>query len=327
MKKTLYLVIISCLYTKITFAVPHNTINTDEGSGAPISTLNADTLSKKNWAFSQRTEFYHTTPLSDSTLLESPNFESQTGLLINYLMLGYGVTENITFGINFPIQNGFQFRGLQMGDETSSPVISNFGNASGFSDTILFGLWSIAKADTNNFNIATTAIFGMNTPTGKTNAKMSTGELFSTSDQPGSGAVQPFGGIIFSKNWGKLALSTNFFHTQTTSGSQDTTLGSVFDYNFAGVYTLLKHYSDKGAKYSIDGVLELNGEYVAKDSISGINDPDSGGNTVIILPGVRINIGTNFSSYFSVAIPISQTLYGTQVKTTYAIFSGIDLLF
>lgn len=328
MKKLIYLVMVGCFYTKvISAAAPHNVINTEEGLESPITTLTADTLSKKSWSFSQRTEYYRTNPLSNTTLLESPDFESQTALAINDLLMGYGLTDNLTIGINLAIQNSGPIFASQTEDETLSPVITNLGKPSGVSDTSLFGLWSIARAEKSNFNTAISSILGVDAPTGKTNVKTNQGELFSASDQPGTGAFLAFGGIICSKTWGNLAISGNLIYTQTTTGTQDTMLGSYFDYNFAGVYPLLKSHHLKGLEYSIDGVLELNGEYIAKDNISGANDPNSGGNTVLIAPGVRLNIGKNFSSYLGVAIPVSQILYGTQVKNTYTIYSGIDLFF
>jgi hypothetical protein len=38
----------------------------------------------------------------------------------------------------------------------------------------------------------------------------------------------------------------------------------------------------------IDAVLELNGEWQAKQNISGETDPNSGGNVVFLSPGIRI---------------------------------------
>lgn len=328
MKKATPLVIASCFYVNIILAAaPHNVINTEEGLESPITTLTAETLSKKGWAFSQRTEYYRNTSLTDATLLESPGAEGQAAYLINDLMVAYGVADTVTFGINFSAQNSSSIFAAQAGNDTSPPTVMNLGKPSGLADTSLFGLWGIAEANKSNFNIATSTIFGVSVPTGKTNASTNQGALFAASDQAGTGAFLAFGGVIFSTGWGELEVSSNLLYTQTTTGDQDTMLGSYFDYNLAGVYPLLKERHIKGVKFGVDGILELNGEYMAKDTISGFSDPNSGGNTVLLTPGIRLNIGKSISSYLGVGLPISQTLYGTQPKNTYTLYSGIDFIF
>lgn len=326
MKKIIYLALISCLYTEIVFAVPHNIVSANEELTAPITTLNTDTLGKKQWSISQRTEFYRTPPLSDATLLASPLAESQSGLLINYLLMGYGVTDHFTVGVSVPYQIEYQFKGSRIGEDTPL-VITDLGNTAGLSDTITFALWRIADADTNASNIAVATIIGINTPTGKTNSLTNNGELFIVADQPGSGAVSPFGGFIFSKQFGELALSSNLLYTKTTTGSQDTILGSYLDYYLAGVFPLIKNKHIKDVEYNLEGVFEFNGEYMVKDRIAGISDQNTGGNSMTLVPGIRLNIGKSISTYFGVGIPVLQTLYGTQVKNSYSIFSGIDFVF
>jgi hypothetical protein len=54
----------------------------------------------------------------------------------------------------------------------------------------------------------------------------------------------------------------------------------------------------------LDLVLELNGEWHAKQPESGIKDPNSGGNSVYIAPGLRL-YKDNWSSVLSVGIPSS----------------------
>lgn len=327
MRKLIYLGIISCFYIKIVFAVPHNIVSANEELTAPITTLNTDTLLKNQWSLSQRTEYYRTTPLSDAILSASPNFESQTGLLINYILMGYGVTDHLTMGLSVPIQSEYNFKGSQIDEQTSEPVVTNLGNTSGLSDSIVFALWRMVDKDNNKSKIEVAAIMGANTPTGKTNSKTTNGELFVVADQPGTGAASPFGGVIISKQYGELSLSSNLLYTKTTTGSQNTVLGSYWDYYLAGVYPLIKSIRIKGIDYNLEAILEFNGEYMRKDRISGINDENTGGNSMTLVPGMRLNIGKFASTYLGVGIPVLQSLYGTQVKNSYAIISGIDFVF
>jgi hypothetical protein len=52
--------------------------------------------------------------------------------------------------------------------------------------------------------------------------------------------------------------------------------------------------------YTLDLVLELNGEWHDKQRIAGIPDPNSGGTTVYLSPGVRVGFD-RFSGFVSSA--------------------------
>ncbi len=295
------------------------------GLGAPIVTATADTMDKGGWSINQRTEYYRMNPLSDATLLEFSTSESEKALLINYFMMSYGLLDNLTVGANLPIQHTYNLRAATDAEDNLFPSVNNLGDISGAADSSLFGLWRIGDESEGKLPMAMALLFGMNLPTGKTTARSRQGELFSASDQPGTGAWVPLGGLIFSKKWGDLSISSNFIYTQTTKGSQDTILGSYFDYNFAADYPLLEH---KGKlNYNLEGMLELTGEYAAKDKVDGIKDPNSGGNSIYLNPGVRMNIEEKISCYLGIGIPVSEKFNGTQVTSRYAIYTGIDINF
>ncbi|WED43643.1 hypothetical protein [Legionella cardiaca] len=328
MKKLFWiLTTLYCGSTNILYAATsqHGVINYSMGLGAPIVTSTTDTLDKGSWSGNQRTEYYRFNTLSDATLLEFPLAESQKSLLINYFMLGYGLTNDFTVSVNLPVQRTYNLRAVNEIDDDDSFVVADLGNISGLSDATVFGLWRTAKGDSKRFPLSMALLFGINMPTGKTTAKTKDGELFSASDQPGTGAWVPVGGIIFSKKWHDLTLSSNFIYTQMTKGTQDTILGSYFDYNFALDYPLFEHEGKHN--YNFEGILEIAGEYVAKDKIHSIKDPNSGGNSIYLNPGFRANIEDNISCYLSIGIPVSERLNGTQVTSKYAIYTGIDLSF
>lgn len=312
----------SCINPLYALTSQHATVNYTVSAGTPIITSTTDTLDKGTWTFNQRLEYYRMTPLSDATLSESYDFESQTAFLVNYFTISYGMTDTLILGANLPLQRSYNMRGAtQLADDTSF-VIGNLGDISGVGDASSYGFWRITD---DKAILPTALLFGINLPTGKTTARTKEGELFAVSDQPGTGAWAPFGGIIFSKSFNKLSVSSNFFYTQTTEGSQKTTIGSYFNYYFSIDYPILEYEGKKS--YSVEGILELTGEYNAKDTIRGTKDPNSGGNIIYLDPGLRINIEDSFSWYVSVGIPIAETDYGKQVGSKYAIYTGIDLMF
>lgn len=326
MKKIIFLIVF-CIYLQPVYAVPQrNALNYSTGYGSPITTTTTDTLKKGAWSMNQRAEYYRARPFSNQTLEAFPLSESVDDLLVNYFLVGYGWTDSFSIGVNLPLVYASNFRTLGFGDDFF-PKVTKLGNVSGLSDTTLFGFWRINNEDNKNFPLSTALLFGLNTPTGKTTAKTRQGDLFPAADQPGTGTWSPFMGILFSKYLGELSLSSNFVYTQSTKGIQDTTLGSYFDYNFGAVYPLFEHKKEEGLNYTLAGIFEITGEYVFKNKVLGFKDPNSGGNSVYWAPGLRLNFGEDISTYLGCGFPLTETFYGKQVKSNYAIYSGIDITF
>jgi hypothetical protein len=258
--------------------------------------------------------------------LNNPNTENQNGSLVNYIVVTYGITNNFNVGGSLSYQKEFGFRSANLSNENPPLVVQNLGNSSGLTDSSIYGLWRITPATPVQTNLSSAIIAGSNIPIGKTNVLTSTGELFSAADQPGSGGFTPYVGIMFSKEWKGLMFSHNLFYAHPLKGTQFTTLGNVFDYNFAVVSDL---YDGKIKKlnYSINGVLELNGEYTSNDVFLNEKDPNSGGNIIYIAPGLRVNVRETLSFYANINIPVYQSMNGIQSLSKYNIYSGVDFVF
>jgi hypothetical protein len=82
----------------------------------------------------------------------------------------------------------------------------------------------------------------------------------------------------------------------------------------------------KAPGFALDAVLELNGEWHAKQVIAGEKDPNSGGNVVYLSPGVRVS-GANLSGYASVGVPVVNEVNGLQAKPGYRVLSGFAFAF
>ncbi|MCE0723246.1 hypothetical protein [Legionella resiliens] len=298
---------------------PQKSINYSVGLGSPITTSTADTMAKGEIGISLRTEYYPNALLSDQVLLEHPLAENQKSALTNYLSIFYGFGSNLTIGGSLPYVFNASISAANFDEETQVGSVINLGNDYGLGDANFFSLWRLVEE--NKHPVSLGLLSGINAPTGKTTVRDNNGILFSASDQPGSGAWIPFAGIIISKQFKRFSLSSNLIYTQSTEGAQETTLGSVFDYNFA---TVLELYQDEQTKLHIDGIMELNGEYIAKDNIAGLTDQNSGGHSIFLLPGLRVNMHV-ISCYLGVNVPLLQSYYGTQVKSKYGLTGGIDI--
>lgn len=326
LKKLAYLCIgLGSLYFHNLYATTQPTINYSSGVGTPITTSTANSLDKGSWSFSGRSEYYRLNPLSDQVLFDDPISESQLALLVNYFMINYGITDNLTIGTTLPYSHSYQLRAAIPDEEGFFSEIANLGDASGIADANLFVFWHVL--DDNQFPLSTALLFGIDAPTGRTHAMTNYGVPFAAADQPGAGTWSPFAGLIFSKKLGDFSFNADCIYTQTTKGAQETTLGKIVDYDFAVVYPLVTQNSkDKKFNYSIDGIVELNGEYLTQDKVAGIKDPNSGGNSLYFSPGFRVSIADSVSFYLGVGFPVTETLHGTQAKSKYGVTGGIDLI-
>jgi hypothetical protein len=77
---------------------------------------------------------------------------------------------------------------------------------------------------------------------------------------------------------------------------------------------------------ALDLVLEINGEWHARQEIAGATDPNSGGNVVYLSPGVRLSY-ERWSGFVSVGVPLVNDLNGLQAEPDWRVLSGVAVNF
>ena len=80
------------------------------------------------------------------------------------------------------------------------------------------------------------------------------------------------------------------------------------------------------AHVALDALLELNGEWHDKQRAAGVSDPNSGGNTIYLSPGLRLTV-ENWSSYVTVGVPIVKELNGIQPTPAWRVLAGVAAAF
>ena len=79
------------------------------------------------------------------------------------------------------------------------------------------------------------------------------------------------------------------------------------------------------AHVALDALLELNGEWHDRQRTAGIIDPNSGGNTVYVSPGLRLTV-ENWSSYVLVGVPVVNDLNGIQAAPSWRLMGGVSVV-
>jgi hypothetical protein len=304
-----------------TVLADHGSLGFGIGTASPIITQGGITLPAGMWAGGITTQFIEFDHTSDEKLLQMQadhgDVHSVNTFLQPSVFAAYGITDDLTMGLRIPyvIRSGVRTP-TEDGDAVDKLV-----NPSGFGDVSVFGQYRFFHTD-DNLNQASLTI-GLKTPTGATGVQTNQGTTFETHQQPGSGSWNPSAGLSFTRAMGSFSFDTNVLYTVATKGAQQTNLGDVFDYNFALSYAFGAPVrngifaSSNNAPWT--AILELNGEWQDFQNTAGQIDPNSGGNTIYISPGIRFSGGKGWNTALSIGAPIVTDLNGFQSDPSYRI--------
>jgi hypothetical protein len=111
------------------------------------------------------------------------------------------------------------------------------------------------------------------------------------------------------------------------NGSSDGySYGNTLSYNAAVGFRLSPAVYETYPLTQWNLYVEALGKYAAKDALSGVANENSGGNTLIVAPGVQWIPSRVFLAEVALQIPTLQTLNGAQLGTDIGFVAGIRLL-
>ncbi len=327
------------------------------GGAGGIFTIGAGTLDQGQFAFSAFVDYLRLKQLSDPTLLANigNDVHGLQTVESRALAFAYGITNDLTVSVRLPwVRRTGILEGVQE-DPADSAMVRDRGNTSGFGDVTVLGQYRFLNNQVSGTQAA--VLFGVKAPTGATNLVDPFGEIFEAEFQPGSGSWDGLFGAAFSQRLTPaLSFHANILAIASGTGTQDTNLGNRFLYNSALAYRLFGEtasephshdprnaYAHAGHDHSrmvtkapitaaphghvaLDALLEINGEWHDKQRTAGIVDPNSGGNTIFISPGLRLTV-ENWSTYMMVGIPVVNDYNGFQAMPTWRVLAGVSAVF
>ena len=166
------------------------------GAG-PIITDPASTLDEGHSVAAVTLDYQSLGGLSTETLLsataamppgspESNNVHDLRTIQAFALSYAYGVTNDFTVAVRLPYVKRTGIREAVEQDNGDLEV-ENFGTADGIGDLTLFGQYRFFHQDKTELAV----LFGLKTPTGRTNDLTLQGQVFDAEFQPGSGSWDP----------------------------------------------------------------------------------------------------------------------------------------
>jgi len=305
---------------------------TDSGTGGGIITQSANTLTAGEKVVSVTHEFIALSRLSEEALIKAAMQGRDVHSLgkIQSATVGFffGLTDFISIGAAMPwVSRSEIFEGEEHDGEFE---VEKLGTAEGLGDLTLTGQVRLFQNPQTGQTIA--IIGGVELPTGSTGDKDLEGNSFETEFQPGSGSVDLQLGGAFSQPLGPVGFDTSGLYIFANEGTQDIDLGDRFLYNASLSFRALGEpaaHDEPGAPPhehgpTLDLIIELNGEWSDKEEQNGVIDPDTGGNTLYVSPGLRVS-GDGMSGFVSVGLPVSNSYNGTQSEPDWRIVSGFSL--
>lgn len=197
-------------------------------------------------------------------------------------------------------------------------------DAVGLGDLTLFGRYTAFRKDwpQRTFRIAPFA--GIETPTGDDDETDTLGRL-PASVQPGSGSFDPFAGIV-------ATYQTLAFQVDAQASYKINTEANGFEFGDVArldgslQYRLWPRRLGGGVPGFLYGVLEANLVYQDKNRLRGLENPNSGGTTLFLAPGLQY-VTKRWIVEAGVQLSAIQNLNGAALEKDYSVRAGFRVNF
>lgn len=195
---------------------------------------------------------------------------------------------------------------------------------SGLADLKLFVKQRIWRKDMPGDTTRLSILGGLELPTGEHHETDGLGRL-PPSLRLGSGSVDPFTGVVFTRQTQRYEFSQDFVY-QVNTGHDDLQFGDVLRHD-TGMWLRVwpKEFPEWEEPKSVHAVLEFNGVWQAKHR-SGGTLRDSGGYTLFISPGIQY-VTPRWLLEASVQLPVIDSPNGNGLETDWVVVTGARTTF
>ncbi len=195
----------------------------------------------------------------------------------------------------------------------------------GLGDISVFGKYRIHTLNFKGGTSRLSLIAGLELPTGDDNERDSSG-LLPPGLQLGSGSVDIIAGAVHTLQTLDYEMDTDLRYIFNNEANRFE-FGNVFQYNLSFQKRIFPFtLPDKGIYDQLNALLEFNGFFQEENEFLGIDQPDSGGHTLFISPGLQY-VTKRIVYEASFQYPIVQDLNGTQLETDYRLALSLRFQF
>ena len=196
--------------------------------------------------------------------------------------------------------------------------------ADGIGDARLVARYTIYKKNAVGKTTRIAPFIGLKAPTGD-NERTDVFGLLPAPLQPGSGSWDVFGGVIAtlaSVDW-NLDIQGSYQANTVAGGLRR---GNVARADSSFQYRLLPRKLGRDDKGYFYGVIEANLVRSGKMRVNGTRDPNTGGTTLSLVPGVQYAT-RRWIAEAAVQLPVIQDLNGSALERDFAVLAGLRVNF
>ncbi len=230
-------------------------------------------------------------------------------------VLGYGITSDLAlFGI-FPYLD----KELELTTPNGQRVTRS---TDGIADAQLFTRYTVFRRDLPGQNFRIAPFVGTEFPTGDDDDADSLG-LLPAPLQLGSGSWDPFGGVIATYQTLDYQVDAQVAY-QLNTEANNFEFGDIFRLDGSLQYRLWPRELGEGVPAFLYGVIEANFIHQEKNEVGRLDDPNSGGTTLFLSPGLQY-VTKNWILEGIVQLPVVQELNGTALEDDFIVRAGFRL--
>ncbi|MBX9812164.1 MAG: transporter [Burkholderiales bacterium] len=231
-------------------------------------------------------------------------------------VLGYGVTRDVALFGMLPYLD----KRLDM-DRGGQRVTRS---DQGIGDLTLFGRYTAYQSDVPGRTFRVSPFLGVKAPTGRDNAQDGLGRLPSPI-QPGTGSWDALGGVVATYQTLAYQIDSQLSYNANREAN-GFRFGNVAKLDASFQYRLWPRTLGSGVPAFLYGVLEANLVRVEKNRIGGVDDPNSGGTTLFLSPGLQY-VTQKWILEAGIQVPVVQNLNGIALKNNYIFSTGFRVNF
>lgn len=198
--------------------------------------------------------------------------------------------------------------------DVNTPLGRRTREVSGVGDVTLLARYTAMQRDRPGATFRFAPFVGMETPTGEDDKSDALGRLPQPL-QAGSGSWDPSVGTIATwqtKKW-QIDTSASYTFNNEANGFE---FGDLARADFSYQRRLWPHELGDGVPHYLYGVFETNIIWQGHNEALGLRDPNSGGTTLYVAPGLQY-VTKRLILEAAVQIPVAQNLHGTALENDY----------
>lgn len=194
----------------------------------------------------------------------------------------------------------------------------------GIGDLTLFGRYTAYQSDAPGRTFRVSPFLGVKAPTGRDDAQDGLGRL-PPPIQLGSGSWDALGGVVATYQTFAYQIDSQLSY-KANREANGFRFGNVTELDASFQYRLWPRSLGSGVPAFLYGVLEANLVRAEKNRIGGVDDPNSGGTTLFLSPGLQY-VTQKWILEAGVQIPVTQNLNGAALKNNYIFNAGFRINF